>query len=291
MRKRIMITIVLLTTIWITSANDCKSVLKNENWIIISQNWNFNNILPKEAFEKALENLQKFCCSQDSLRKDLNYCTDIVAEQSVPSSAYLFDHIFDVSIRRLDAKEENENGNNLVYGLKPDALWKEWRDFITKRWNNYKWNVPLEIINEFKKHWILKKNILVTWNAKNNIPWGENNFEGYSDWTLWERYNWICETSVFMYLNKIPNADQKKLYNAYLSCESMIEKRIKNEFDYTNTILMQKWNKLLQLNIKAYLDNYFSQNKMVELQQIVFDIKTMFNEINKAIPKLVENCS
>jgi len=53
--------------------------------------------------------------------------------KAVPASAYLFDHIIDISMRRLDAKELNENGNDLIYGLKPDPAGKERRDFITKR--------------------------------------------------------------------------------------------------------------------------------------------------------------
>lgn len=291
MKKRIMITIVLLTTIWITSANDCKSVLKNENWIIISQNWNFNNILPKEAFEKSAENLQKFCCSQESLKEWLNYCEWQITNQAFPSSSYLFDHILDVSIRRLDAKTVNENGNNLIYNLQPDEKWKNWRDFITEHGNSYKWSVPLNIVNKFKENWELKTNLPLRWNADYAVPWSEKTFENYSERTLWEKYKWICETSVYIYVNKVKDADKKKLYNAYLNCKSMVDKRIKDEFDYTNTILMQKWNKLLQLNIKTYLDNYFSQNKMVELQQMVFGIKTLFSEINRAIPKLIPNCS
>lgn len=299
MKKLILIYIFSLFIFWSVYANDCKSAILGADLkpIItkgITEDWTFKNILPKEAFKKAVENLQIFCCSQDSLKKDLNYCeNDINTTKAVPESAYLFDHILDISMRRLDAKEVNENGDDLIYGLKPDPSGKEWRDFITKRWNNYRWNVPIEIKNEFIKHWTINKNNIITdkWDWKSKIPWNDETFKDYSNRTLWEKYNWICEVSSYMYLSKVPTANSTDVYKAYVNCKSLIAKREKNEYDYTNTILMQKWNQLLYLNVQSYLDNYFSQNKMVELQQIVFGIKTLFSEINRAIPELVRNCS
>jgi hypothetical protein len=50
----------------------------------------------------------------------------------VPSSSSLLDHILDVSLRRLDAKEENENGEDLIYGLDPDPMGRERRIYITE---------------------------------------------------------------------------------------------------------------------------------------------------------------
>ncbi len=288
MKKLFLIYIIsTLLTMWATYANDCSSAILVWDW-----NWNFGEILPKEGFEKAVENLKIFCCSQDSLKKDLNYCKDdIDTTKAVPSSAYLFDHILDVSMRRLDAKEANENGSDLIYGLKPDPSGKEWRDFITKRWNNYKWNVPLEIVEWYKKHWVKKRIIDHKRNWQTKMPRSSESFLDYWNRTLWEKYNWVCEASTYIYLSKLPNTNSTNVYKAYVNCKSLVAKREKNEYDYTNTILMQKWNQLLHLNVKSYLDNYFSQNKMVELQQMVFGIKTLFSEINRAIPELVRNCS
>ena len=294
MKKLLLIYIIsTLLTLWTAYANDCQSAVLGEDWkTIITKDWAFNNILPKEAFEKAVENLQIFCCSQDSLKKNLNYCKDdIDTKKAVPSSAYLFDHILDISIRRLDAKEANENGDDLIYALNPDPSGKEWRNFITKRWNDYKWNVPLEIINEYKKYRLIKWNLLKKWNPNTNTPWSDKDFEGYQNWILWEKYNWVCETSMYIYLNKRSKPDNTKLYNAYTKCKTIVDNRIKNEYDYTNTILMQKWNQLLHSNVKLYIDNYFSQNKITELQNMIFNINTLFAEINKSTPQLINSCS
>jgi hypothetical protein len=48
---------------------------------------------------------------------------------------------------------------------------------------------------------------------------------------------------------------------------------------------------LLNTNLNAYLDKYFSQNKLLELQQIIFNLKTVFAEVNKAVTELVPKCN
>jgi hypothetical protein len=71
----------------------------------------------------------------------------------------------------------------------------------------------------------------------------------------------------------------------------MSNERIQKEFNYTKSVLMQKGNKLLYNNVKSYLDIYFSQNKLVSLQQLIFNIKNTFNEVNRAVLELVPECS
>lgn len=60
----------------------------------------------KKAFEKAVENLQIFCCKMGK-EETYNYCNQEMKDKvGGPSSTYLLDHILDVSLRRLDAKEK-----------------------------------------------------------------------------------------------------------------------------------------------------------------------------------------
>jgi len=177
-----------------------------------------------------------------------------------------------------------------MYWLSWDPQGKSWREFITKHGNSSNGSVPVQIVDEFKKNREIKSNLL-NWRANHNMPWWDDRFNNYKEWTLWEKYVWICETSIYLYLGLIPNADKAKLDKAYKNCKSLINTRIKNEYDYTKAILMQKGNKLLNINVKTYLDSYFSQDKMTELQQLIFNIKNTFNEVNKAVIKLVPNCS
>jgi len=289
MKKILIPLIALLFMSSITIANDCEYVGNGEDSkATIIKNWNKDNILPQDAIEIAVKNLQKFCCTEESLKTELGYC-DISKDWDFPSSAYLYDHILDVSLRRLDAKVDNKNWENLMYWLSWDPQGKSWREFITEHGNSSNGSVPVQIVDEFKKNREIKSNLL-NWMANHDMPWWDDKFNNYKEWTLWEKYARICETSVYLYLGLIPNADKAKLDKAYKNCKSLINTRIKNEYDYTKAILMQKWNKLLHVNIKTYLDSYFSQDKMTELQQLIFNIKNTFNEVNKAVIKLVPNC-
>jgi len=295
MKKIVIIFLIMFAFVGISSANDCNAVINGTDWIpMITKKRNFDNILPKKAFEKAVENLQIFCCKINDEWK-YNYCNNINQTTGVPSSLYLLDHILDVSLRRLDAKEKNKNGEDLIYGLEPDPIGKERRDFITEQGNLTKWSIPLNIVNQYKKYWTVNNDsILPRLPASSNIPRSEKTFENYQDRTLKERYNWVCESSIFIYINKISGDDKldySKLYDAYNKCKSLVDQRIKNEYEYTNIIISQKWWILLHTNINSYLSKYFLQNKILELQQLIFNMKTTFAEINKAVVELTPNCS
>ena len=286
-----------------TSANDCNFVMNTTDWNFASlENWNHDNILPKAAISQAMINLKSFCCDPSAFESNAAEvkCTtdsEINQEGLYPSSAYLYDHILDVSMRRLDAKVENDNWADLIYGLAPDETWKTWRDFITKQANSKDGSIPLLISTKFKENresWI---NSLVSWTSnkgKNNMPWWNKEFENYKERNLADKYKWVCETSIYLYLSlPVDSSDLNltKLYTAYKRCEEISNERVKKEFNYTKSVLMQKWNKLLYNNIKSYLDTYFSQNKLVSLQQLVFNIKNTFNEVNKAVLEIVSPCS
>lgn len=286
-----------------TFANDCSFVENITDWDFVSlKNWEYENILPKDAMAKAMLNLKSFCCNPDIFSdsaKNTNCTTDSNIDKNwlYPSSSYLYDHILDVSMRRLDAKVKNENGEDLIYKLAPDETWKLWREFITKQANSKNGSVPLLISTKFKKNRESGMHSLKAWTSnkgKNNMPWWKKEFEDYDKRNLSDKYKWVCETSIYLYLN-LPLDNKKidlaKLYIAYDSCETMSNNRIEKEVNYTKSILMQKWNRLLYNNIKWYLDIYFSQNKLVSLQQLVFNIKNTFNEINKAVIEIVSPCS
>ena len=296
MMKKIVLTfLIIFTLVGICNANECNTVINGTDWLpIITKNRSFDYILPKKAFEKAVENLQIFCCKMEK-EETYNYCNQEMKDKvGGPSSTYLLDHILDVSLRRLDAKEKNENWDNLIYGLEPDTMGKERRSFITKNGNSTQWSVPLNIVNKYKKYWSISNDdrVLAKFNANSTLPRNEKDFENYQYRTLKEKYNWVCESSMFIYINKVGDngkLDPNKLYDAYNKCKKLVNKRIANEYEYTNTIISQKWWVLLHTNISSYL-KYISQDKILELQQLIFNIKTLFAEVNKAVPELTPKC-
>jgi hypothetical protein len=61
--------------------------------------------MPKEAMEKVFENLNKYCCE----KKINTSCIATNDSGLYPESMYIFDHVLDVYLRRLDAKQDNDN--------------------------------------------------------------------------------------------------------------------------------------------------------------------------------------
>jgi hypothetical protein len=75
MKKILIPLIALLFMSSITIANDCEYVGNGEDSkATIIKNWNKDNILPQDAIEIAVKNLQKFCCTEESLKTELGYC-------------------------------------------------------------------------------------------------------------------------------------------------------------------------------------------------------------------------
>lgn len=124
-----------------SAANDCDMVIgdKLESNVSIYQSKNLEydkyvNFLPVEAFRQALLNLKAYCCLQvvkkECTEKDKDNCCTKEDKKNLPEkypeSAYFFDHVLDVTMRRLDGYAP------LAYGLAPDPTALERRQKITK---------------------------------------------------------------------------------------------------------------------------------------------------------------
>ena len=211
--KKLVITIIL-SSIALTGsvfAHDCDIVSGESNKIIdsivttygknttianpISTNSKilikYTNVVPTEAFRQALINLKAYCCSQ------ILSCTK--AEKNnlptkYPASAYLFDHLIDITMRRLDGIP------SLAYGLKsvdPTALIR--RNKITEIANSVPPNTPQakEIEALYKNYWTLHEG--ETKNLYTVI-------EKYNDYngeipiiSLADKYNTLCEITKMIY--------------------------------------------------------------------------------------------
>ena len=272
---------------------DCALILSKDkilsNWNDGTQ-WNLVQAMPKEAMEKAFDNLNAYCCD---VNKITDTCIDTNNNTFYPESLFIFDHILDIYLRRLDAKQENENWEDLLYGLEPDSIWKEWRDFIIARGNDTKWTLPLQIRGKYENFWTTTKNVPVLsenyqqyiQNRKSSIS---GNIQTYDSRTLQDKYNLACD--ITKYIVEILGANDIDSPQ-YQSCKNLTNNRINNENKYVKTILLQQSNKLLSSNIKSYTNIYFVSNKLNDLQSVIVNINTSLFEINKAVQKLTPECS
>ena len=301
MKKLFIFIVILYSLASVTFAidnNDCLFSLTNKtlDW------WDENNTdpikanlakaMPKEAIEKAVSNLSSYCC--DINERDESWCTK-TNDSIYPESVYLFDHILDVYLRRLDAKQKGDNWADLLYSLTPDDMWLEWRTFITNIWNNAKGSLPLQITEKFSAMWKLTNKVdsfqdsddSTIKTRKNSLTWAIVN---YDNWTLWDKYNLACDLAKYISEDYLYITSKKLTTQEYNLCKSLVEKRITNEKTYTQLILMQKANVLLAWNMKSYLNTYFVANKLSELQDNVFNVSSLFWEVNTAVWELTPEC-
>ena len=244
---------------------------------------NMIKAMPKKSLEKAKEHLDKYCCDIWAL----NDCTETNDKTLYPESVYIFDHIFDIYLRSLDAKDE------LLYGLDADWSGREWRDYITSIGNNVKGLQPLEIKSKYEEFWKWTRYVpsysdsdmvmLELW--ENSITW---HISQYDDWSLRDKYNLACDL-----VSRITTAVMGSWLTKaeYDSCKEITNIRIDRENAYVKTLLMQKANKLLWSNMNSYLQTYFVRTKLSNLDDILFNMNTSFFEITDAVEKLVKNCS
>jgi hypothetical protein len=110
------------------------------------------DLFPEEAVERTTKNLRSFCCEQNILRNTATTKTcddaDIPSNGYFPQSTYLFDHIVDIMLRRLDGNED------LIY---PDVpvyeIGKQWRDGIRKYSMTPAGVTPIELVNFINTYW------------------------------------------------------------------------------------------------------------------------------------------
>jgi len=317
MEKIISTTIILFVCIlWVSFSDDihtydCTIATMTDGEYNFVPLGKYSHILPDDAMTKAFENLRFSCCKKGILANE--QCINYDEKNSIfPESVYLFDQLLDIYLRRLDAKQEDVNGWDLIYGLEPDPLWKERREFISQIGNDSEGTPPTMINEKYKEFW--KWNIFIEKYSDDSVQiqrynnkWlsnVESKASTYDDRNLADRYNNACNVVMMMYINifdpwdttkwtqfKDMSAKQSKLVSIYNSCENLVHDRVASERSYTEAIMQQKWSVFLDDTLNAYLNTYFLENKLSNLHDKIFNRWSMFKEIVKWVDKLVKNCS
>lgn len=316
MKKLVWIIISFACILWIGFSDsinfyDCTIATMADwayNFIPLNQ---YDHILPNDAITKVFEHLRFACCKAGILT---NAQCEWYDESAVfPESMYLFDHLLDIYLRRLDAKQEDANWWDLTYWLEPDPLWKEWREFISQIANDSDGTPPTMINEKYRNFWKWSIFFEKYWNdsslsRKNNNKWlstMHSKSSNYADWNLADRYYNACNIVMMMYIDIIDplwvernwmqytNASdiQAALISIYDSCENLVHDRIDSERSYTEAIMQQKWSVFLDDTLNAYLNTYFLENNLSSLHDKIFNRWSMFKEVVKSVNKLTKNCS
>lgn len=165
--------------------NDCNIVTEKEaiGSMRLYSIMNYSGVLPQEAFAKAILHLQAYCCNQKKIQCSATLVKKLPPEKTYPQSPYLFDHLIDVTMRRLDGVP-----GKLVYDLPVDKAGKTRRDAITKLANNTNGEQASTVKEEFIKYRTLHKKATKDMDTVKKLFGGENT----SGFSLADRYNTVC---------------------------------------------------------------------------------------------------
>ena len=329
MRKTLLIKIIFLIAIVIlpcflnkTSAlalHDCDTITWDiklfGDYSLNGELLKFSNVYPKEALEMAIKNLTSYCCRDilkqwkagpDARCKDADKLS--IPWHDWPDSPYLFDHLIDVGLRRLDAL-------NNYPDVQADPTWIARRvgsgDDIGSGDDNRKWikteaestdvTSPLKIVNGYKFYrtlsgaWMFKKIHLKIENMSTGEIWtlatflGEYNNQATLSVSLADKYNNLCRIARNIYEKKpwqevvIWWDKLSKGRSYYTDCQGMVANRINQENIYVKGILINKAADMLQKNFEA-IHKQFVQDKLTALQETISRIRDMIQTVVRQAP-------
>jgi len=180
-------------------------------------------IVTKDVFEKAIENLEKYCNN----------------EKETLSSPLLWNHLVDLSFRKIDAIKW------AAYGLKLDPMWEQYRQTLNEIEKEYNTD-PKEIMKLFKKAWwepwdnmeannktlywkykLACKEIVSLWDKVITSKWKNNKTQIVTNWSFKRLCNKLAEKRYYNEMWLIWWVIKQNLYNHQ---EQWMYKKLNEEF-------------------------------------------------------------
>lgn len=289
---------------------------KYSNFLSIQQQL---NIIDTESLNTSLLNLKKYCCENSMwwLSQKSETCKNDKAFFNTNSldSQYLFDHLFDVIMRRLAGL----TGENHIYEsskMTVDDIGSEWRKWINEKAVNLSGSDIQSFIDEHSKFWKETPEYNISnimdiqfWNLSNYdfleyVSWDGNTkesenianvFKNYDKWTLFDRYNNACALTEYFYIllspaGWTPSSDKtntiKRIANWY--CNKAKNTQILSENYYIGLVAKRSSNLFLENHIQWYVEYLYDRsNKLKDTWQKATD---RFLDVIRAVPKLVKSC-
>ncbi len=290
---------------------------KYSNFLSIDQQ---NTIIDNDSLNTAMLNLKKYCCENKNLEpaQDSETCVkdSVFFNDNTLESPYLFDHLFDVIMRRLSGLTGEKNLYEKT-NMTVDDKWTEWRARITEKAESTWWTTPQIIINQYLETrkqsspdlWynISSKIYASFWDLSDDsfltyVSWQWSSEESkkvakaiqkYDERTLYDRYINACAMTEYFYSLLhlwVDSSDRSLTINrvSKWACHNFVENQISAENAYVNLVIQQSSNLFLTNYIKWYM-NYLrdrSNNVRSRHNKIINN----FLDITNAVPKLIREC-
>ena len=271
-------------------------------------------IITKDDLNTALLNLEKYCCNKKlwGSKPDASPCKEDKNEFNDNSlaSPYLFDHLFDVIMRRLNwLTWENDIYNTM---RKNNNTWvdnkgMERRQRINNEAESTTWSNPQKIIDKYKE-FRYPSPIKLGYNINQNIHnvflvKDRNDFlsyinnwdiakalQNYENRTLYDRYSNACAMSEYFYALLSTNySDDVKTIRKSNKCNKITAWQISSETEYTSLIIKRSSNLFLSNYIKGYMS--YIEKRTNNLRSIRKNSNDRFLDVTRWVPKLTPECT
>ena len=305
---------------WFSIIDWARETDKNQysNFLDINQQ---TNILYKKDLNVAMINLKKYCCEKELwwLEMKSHTCQDDKKffNDNALDSPYLFDHLFDIQMRRLNWLTWD---NDIYKNMTQDPKWEGRRSFINEKAENLSGSDAQSIIDEYNKVWEQSPSMYnitdeIYGKFQDSYPnfltyvsgkWDQNSSESvwskkvakalqnYNERTIYDRYINTCALTEYFYsllaISATATKDKDKIIKrlSNSSCDKMVAKQIDWENAYTQLIVQRASNLFLSNYVKWYIRYlYDRENKLKSIQKNSSD---RFLDIVRAVPHLVKQC-
>ena len=275
-------------------------------------------IITKNDLNTAILNLKKHCCNNELwwLKQNSEPCKNdkpFFNDNSL-DSPYLFNHIFDVIMRRLSWL----SGEQYIYtktNMTLDNTWAIRRWLINNRATSSEWTNPQIIISKYKQ--FRKQSPVESWynisseiyNEFKNVNKSEQDFLQYIGWnfgnwesktivnalknynnrTLYDKYINSCALTEYFYTLLWPSPDDKnKIINAIPTCKVKVEERIIWESNYVSLVVQRSASLFLANNIQWYTD--YLSDRQLRFLDLRTNTKNRWLDVIRAVPCLQRKC-
>lgn len=308
------------TANWFEIVNNSRETNQNRftNFLTISQQ---KAIITKDDLNTAILNLKKYCCENqlwwigtETCQQDNQFFNDNALE-----SKYLFDHLFDVIMRRLNWLDGDKN----IYTktkMTLDDKWSDRRKRIDEKAKAPEWATPQTIVTEYQQVWKqspsnlwynIAKQIYSTFKLNNqnflqyvSWEWAEKDADDsqqvaeamkkYNERSLYDRYINACALSEYFYALLGAGSiseDKNTVINRISdwSCDKVIDRQIKWENSYVSQIVQKSSNLFLSNYVEWYMSYLYE--RQTKLQKLWKDSSDRRFDVSNAVPCLQHVCT
>lgn len=276
------IVISIFSSLWTTHADifdtvDCPIVRNGVQKTLLEYKKSLNNQLSSIIDEKAL---------WQALQNLYNYCN---GKAWWAESSYLFDHLIDISFRKLDAYKDA----TLRYNLDADTKWTERQTTLTDFADPTKNKKPEEIIIGFNT----ARSTNYQWTTL--IPSESScTIENIDIMPLYTRYKAACEIAKCITLKK-PRATQfatdktstTSLYNEPEVCDILAKNRYLQENSYIKQLVVRAWIRTINNLVEQYTKNYFIWTRRQNLYEQFTKFDQELSFVNRKVQEWTPVCS